>query len=272
MGAKNIEPLDTGADRENYATSRYNAVRHGILSRYAILPWEDRREYDTLLDSLEAEYRPATATESHLVEELAGIMWRMGRVRLAEESVYRKAIASEIGKSVPDYVKGALVTSQTTTDTANGRLDSLADQVTASEAKEAETHLAYWKERQDHFEANELSETMSLLDDEDKKDWQDYRRQIVQRKKEIGYAAPADEEMFVDWLEEYAKHFRGILTKYHHGPAIRQQIIAISYTTERMDGIARYETHLDRKFERVLAMLLKLKEMSRLKGELPPAL
>ena len=37
---------------------------------------------------------------------------------------------------------------------------------------------------------------------------------------------------------------------------------------ERLEGLARYEVHLDRKLERMLAMLLKLKE---LRGPTQPA-
>jgi hypothetical protein len=42
-----------------------------------VLPWEDRGEYDDLLESLVGEHRPVGPTEHHLGEELAGVMWRM---------------------------------------------------------------------------------------------------------------------------------------------------------------------------------------------------
>jgi hypothetical protein len=54
--------------------SRLNAIRHGILSRHLVLPWEDRSEYDDLLESLVTEHRPNGPTEHHLVEELAGVI------------------------------------------------------------------------------------------------------------------------------------------------------------------------------------------------------
>ena len=34
----------------NYETTRFNALRHGVLSRYTVLPWEDEAEYQSLLD------------------------------------------------------------------------------------------------------------------------------------------------------------------------------------------------------------------------------
>ena len=36
----------------SYETTRFNALRHGVLSRHTVLPWEDRSEYQTLLDAL----------------------------------------------------------------------------------------------------------------------------------------------------------------------------------------------------------------------------
>ena len=63
--------------------TRFNALRHGVLSRYTVLPWEDAAEYRDLVASLVAEHAPHGPTEEHLVEELAGILWRKGRLRLA---------------------------------------------------------------------------------------------------------------------------------------------------------------------------------------------
>jgi hypothetical protein len=67
---ENVEPLRAG----DYRLTRFNAVRHGVLSQYIILPWEDGEEYRALIEALVAEHQPQGPTEEHLVEELAGIM------------------------------------------------------------------------------------------------------------------------------------------------------------------------------------------------------
>jgi hypothetical protein len=36
----------------SYQTTRFNAVRHGVLSRHTVLPWEDEGEYQTLVDAV----------------------------------------------------------------------------------------------------------------------------------------------------------------------------------------------------------------------------
>src|SRR5215218_10323622 len=72
--------------------TRFNALRHGVLSRYTVLPWEDEGEYQDLLSALVSEHRPSGPTQEHLVEELAGILWRKRRLRLAEGAAYRRGL------------------------------------------------------------------------------------------------------------------------------------------------------------------------------------
>ncbi len=79
-----------------YDLTRFNALRHGVLSRYTVLPWEDSEEYGTLLAALVAEFSPQGPTEEHLVEELAGIIWRKQRLRLAESAVIRHGFREEL--------------------------------------------------------------------------------------------------------------------------------------------------------------------------------
>lgn len=83
------------APNASYEVTRFNAMQHGLLSRYAVLPWEDREEYQGLLAALVAEHAPQGATEAHLVEELAGIIWRKRHLRLAEAAIYRDRLRKE---------------------------------------------------------------------------------------------------------------------------------------------------------------------------------
>jgi hypothetical protein len=78
---------------------RFNALRHGVLSRYTVLPWEDAAEYRDLVASLIAEHAPHGPTEEHLVEELAGILWRKRRLRLAESAAHRHGLEETLSQS-----------------------------------------------------------------------------------------------------------------------------------------------------------------------------
>ena len=72
--------------------TRFNALRHGVLSRYTVLPWENADEYRAVVEALVAEHRPQGPTEEHLVEEIAGILWRKRRLRLAEAAAHRRGL------------------------------------------------------------------------------------------------------------------------------------------------------------------------------------
>jgi hypothetical protein len=85
-----LTPPRTG----NYEFARFNALRHGVLSQHAVLPWEDRQEYLTLIEALVAEHGPQGPTEEHLVEELAGGIWRKRRLRFGENAVHHRALKS----------------------------------------------------------------------------------------------------------------------------------------------------------------------------------
>ena len=74
------EPTRTGG----YNTVRFNALKHGVLSRHTVLAHEDGAEFGDLLAALVTEHQPSGPTETHLVEELAGAIWRKRRVLQAE--------------------------------------------------------------------------------------------------------------------------------------------------------------------------------------------
>jgi hypothetical protein len=76
----------------SYEDTRFNALRHGVLSQYTVLPWENSVEYHALIEALVVEHKPQGPTEEHLVEELAGIVWRKRRLRLAEGAAHHRAL------------------------------------------------------------------------------------------------------------------------------------------------------------------------------------
>ncbi len=61
-----------------------------------LLPWESAEEYEALYADLMGEHEPQGSIERHLVEELAGIIWRKKRVSLAESALHRKGLNDAI--------------------------------------------------------------------------------------------------------------------------------------------------------------------------------
>jgi hypothetical protein len=70
------------------AQSRWNALKHGALSKAVIPPalerFEPRPAFDELFDVLREELAPATALEEMLVERIATSYWRLARLLRAE--------------------------------------------------------------------------------------------------------------------------------------------------------------------------------------------
>ena len=48
-------PAETGGTD----ITRFNGLRHGVLSRYTVLPWEGTDEYRAVVEALVAEHGPA---------------------------------------------------------------------------------------------------------------------------------------------------------------------------------------------------------------------
>jgi len=97
-------PAETGGTD----ITRFNALRHGVLSRYTVLPWESADEYRAVVEALVTEHGPQGPTEEHLVEEIAGILWRKRRLRLAEAAAHRRGLEGTLA-SYRETVKVALV-------------------------------------------------------------------------------------------------------------------------------------------------------------------
>jgi hypothetical protein len=238
----------------NYDISRLNAVRHAILSKYTVLPWENEEAYYQLLHGLCEEHHPKGETEHYLVEQLANIIWRKRRLRLAE-----MALNHEMQKRVTDA----------------GAQDRLSDVVQG---------------RPGSFKMLSVSNDHDKL--KNRADVAAYRDQVLQAVKLLksssrkafdqGFAAlPAHGQEW--WQKRYpgvlppledpfpaAAH--GLLTfinekvlpwceRCHQAideeSMVNAKAFAAAVDFGGLEKLDRYEVALDRKFERTLAMLMK---------------
>jgi hypothetical protein len=65
------------------------ALRHGIYSGMALLPGEDRAEYEKFHRDIITEYKPAGRSEENIVTNIADLMWRRQNLmtyRIAEHA------------------------------------------------------------------------------------------------------------------------------------------------------------------------------------------
>ena len=254
-------PADTLAavPKSNYDAVRFNAVRHGILSRYAVLAHESGDEYESLLSALMTEHQPAGATEAHLVEELAGAIWRKRRVLQAEGASINQGLKGSVRDServIPaaaPFEAGLSGKGTDIRDLVGMTPDEVATQQRDARADLDATCKAAAILRRGGSGAYERA--LRSLRADSRNWWRDF---------------VADEEYTetADGLAEFiSTHLEPVCRQTEkearHHDAIKAQALGEGLQAQRMEKLNRYETHLDRKFERTLAMLLKLKELRR---------
>jgi len=251
----------------DYQFARFNALRHGVLSQHTVLPWEDREEYLTLVEALVAEHKPQGPTEEHLVEELAGAIWRKRRLRLGEAAAHHRALR----RACDPYhhtAEAALINVS-----GDVEADCIGDAIRATGERTAEERADLEEDRTMTEEAirtlaklssSDYSRALAALRD-DTREWWD--RQLNSEpgdydKDQTPYRADADslrrflESEVLPWYERRERELDS-------RPLIRSQAHGEAVDPDRLERLARYEVHLDRKLERMLAMLFKLQELRR---------
>jgi hypothetical protein len=252
----------TTASSASTAITRFNALRHGVLSRYTVLPWEDWEEYQVLLTALVAEHAPRGPTEEHLVEELAGILWRKRRLRLAEAAAVRRglqgtfasyhetakmALAHLDDANEPECVSAAV--RATADDTDEDMADMTADETMTRRALEL---LA--SKRNDAYEA-----ALAGLREDTQAWWADVLARDPDELGEDEQPATADVEGLRRFLEdEVLPWFENRRRELANRPLIREQAFGEALDPDKLERLGRYEVHLDRKLERMLTMLIRL--------------
>jgi hypothetical protein len=71
-----------------------------------VLSHESHADYESLVNSLMDEHLPAGATEQHLIEELASVIWRKRRVLQAEGATINKGL-KESARSAKTVIPAA---------------------------------------------------------------------------------------------------------------------------------------------------------------------
>jgi hypothetical protein len=249
----------------NYAATRFNALRHGILSQHTVLPWEDEAEYQALLAALIIEHAPIGPTEEHLVEELAGIIWRKRRLRMAEAAVYREKLRRSSSDYIgPNHVAGAALlplTGDLESNASIPRAIAAAAADTARDLREATRDQGITQRALNILEAgapDAYEYALGALRDDTREYWQD----CLLEPPDDGLTYAGTAEALKAWIEHHWQEwYDQPIVELQHRDAIREQALGIAYAADGLEAPARYEIHLDRKLERILAMLIKLREL-----------
>jgi len=254
-------PAETGGTD----ITRFNALRHGVLSRYTVLPWENADEYLALVGSLAAEHAPHGPTEEHLVEEVAGILWRKRRLRLAEAAAHRRGLEKALAP-FRETVKMALVhlgateQSEHVVDAIRATPADTEDEIRDMQNDEAVTCQALKilnGKRTDAYEA-----ALAVLREDTQEWWSELLARETEELDAGDEPVTRDREGLRKFIEgEVLPWFENRKRELANRPLIREQAFGEALDPDKLERLGRYEVHLDRKLERMLSMLLRLKEM-----------
>jgi hypothetical protein len=260
-----ITDLSAPVETPGTAVTRFNALRHGVLSRYTVLPWEDTEEYQALVAALVTEHMPQGPTEEHLVEELAGILWRKRRLRLAEAAAHRRGLDRtfsphrETAKVALAHIADASRSERVSTAIRATEGDTEED-MRELEQDEAMTRRALdllGSLRNDRYEA-----ALATLRQDTQDWWADILVRHPDKLDEGEEPATADEAGLRHFLEnEVLPWYETRRTELANRPLVREQAFGEALDPDKLERLGRYEVHLDRKLERMLAMLLRLKDL-----------
>jgi hypothetical protein len=254
-----------------YDASKYNALKHGVLSKYTVMHWENREDYDALLSSLIDEYKPTNATEEHLVEELAGIIWRKMRLRYAEMASLQSSLSRNIGGdffSIKESLKEALLTSSEDTKFLNIKKAVLvSEQETINELTKTNNKLkCCLLSEQIIAESDSYNDALLALDEEDQSDWINNwlgEDEEDQEQSSDEYYTTSTADLLL-YIEDLKKRYGSRIYELENRSKIKHQTLGKTFFYDKeLSKYMRYESHLDKKFEKTLAMLIKLQDLRK---------
>jgi len=224
-----------------------------------VMAYEDHAEFDNLLAALIEEHRPAGMTERHLVEELATIIWRKRQVLQAEGAKINEGLRSaanspaSVIKSTAPFQRGIGDEHSDLREFMEGTPEEIAERQREVALDLAATQKAAAILRKGGPNAYAKARRALI---QDSRDWWD---EHVKQEEH-----PATAEGLAEFIySSLVPICYRMLKEAEFTPAIKAQTLGEGLRAHLLESLKRYETHLDRKFERTLAMLLKLKEMRR---------
>src|SRR4029450_11562263 len=99
---------------EGKARTRFNALKHGMRSKSALLPGESPEEYYDLKAKLKQGWKPQGPTEEFQIEQMLQNQWRLRRIAVMEQDLFVETFEGSFGSeeefdaNVPGALTAAL--------------------------------------------------------------------------------------------------------------------------------------------------------------------
>jgi hypothetical protein len=257
--------------------SKRNALKHGIFSTVALLKDELQSEFDALLNRLLDNLQPEGALEVLLVEKLALSAWRLRRLITAETAEIRTAIDFLSWDTEQRQVERANKISEYSIRAEGGLIREIANPEVLERCLEL-LKVLHDEIGEDGFDYDSDSQTLTKLYGElSSEKWQrtlfdSYRTWSLTAKcsedvrQQNGFATAECKKNFlsdldaeIKRLERYKKARASMESERTKLEALRQRVPL----TPQFDHLLRYETSLERGFDRTLSQLERLQRTRR---------
>lgn len=276
---------------EGKAVVKYNALKHGLLSKEIVVKTgegaEDQGAFDQLLNDLVAQLKPVGSIEEMLVEKIAVAYWRLRRAYRFEVGILRDKL-----DHVTDNYFNAL-------DWKDDKIERKSEKL-EKEIAELQNKVAYWeKDKKDLQAMFKKKIDLSKIYDWDT-NWQNLQNELEDFLFEYEIEIYIEAEELTQFLcglenwdeqriwralisncEDTAKFYREEVKILEQQLAIEQEknMLAIQrkkklaslpdkYSLERL---LRYETAIQRQFYKALNELERLQRL-RIGDIVPPPL
>jgi len=284
---------------EGKAVVKYNALKHGLLAKEAVITTgdgaEDPQEFNTLVEGLKTHYNPKGTIEEMLVEKIAVSYWRLRRACRYEAGLIKKALDTYQRDNLFKYKKNLI-------GERVGEKFDLVNQL-KKDLKEHEDLLAeYEKDQKKILLAIKKGTPLNAFYDEEKYSylWWEISEQIEENHNtEEDKTALSDyfdemkpEEIHKEAMERFGYTDQGILQEFskclktlidyekEKVEVTKFELDKVLFTLERkpqlnaipgeneLNRLLRYETAIEKQFYKALNELERIQRMKR--GELVP--
>ena len=246
-----------------------------LVSRYeqALLPWESQAEFRALHSAFHVEHQPKGATEVSLVDQLAWIEWRRRRLMLGERAVHLAALHERIDA---DYKTQQTLSRALIGHEGRAEKDELAEALRhAPERDQPDVDDATEDDRLTRkgiavLEGGGSYEKALAAIRSDTRGW--WARVVNDDAETYPGGEVGEDESYVPSRPEATSLLRFLKNdvlpmiettrlQAERRPAIRLQACGESMDPFRADRILALDERLTRQFGKVLAMLIRLREI-----------
>jgi hypothetical protein len=268
--------------------SSRNAIAHGIFSLVVILPGESERLYKKLLRGFVESLQPEGGLEMHLVEKLAQLAWRHRRllivegaeIRLGTEFYARDQEAQQLRDA--RNVESHIAASRYYRDGRDGLLGLDRNPVALRRCLELLSELDRGIKK-DGFDTNRDTEILKEIygaacDDRNGlfpsyKQWSETAEASEAERDLHGYASPEEcSKCFLTDLAEERCRLKAIYVEIARTEGARMNLevtVRAVPRLERAELLLKYDSALQRDFDRTLSQLERIQRQRRGQPQAP---